>query len=176
MPKKFKIQININGPGILDFNSNLGMNGDWGFYGDAFDATHFLTVSYEGDNDYDPPVLYPDSEVTFEIDFGDINPTYAFEIDHIRLSMIGASEFEEATPRDAWRCIFDLDKTDGAIGYNGHFFLGQAKGADTYKVLTSPYLTDESCNLNYTIRFSIKHGGHIKYCQIDPLMRTSSVH
>lgn len=174
MAKKFKIEININGPGILDFNSNLGMSGEWGFYGNAFDATHFLNVNYPGDNGFDPPKLYPDSEVTFEVDFGDANPDYVFEIDHIRFSMIGASEFEEATPREAWRYIFDLDKTDGAIGYNGHFFLGQADGPKRYKVRTSPNINNESCNLNYTIRFSIKHAGHIKYCQIDPLIRTSS--
>lgn len=174
MAQKFKIEIKIDGKAILDFNSNLGMSGEWGFYSDAFDANHFLEVEYQGNDGVNPPMLLPDTEVTFEIDFGDVNPDYAFEIDHIRLSMIGASQFEEATPREAWNYIFDLNKTDGAIGYNGHYFLGQTHGPKIYKIRTTRNLNNESCNLNYTIRFSISHGGHIKYCQIDPLMRTSS--
>ena len=174
--KKYKIVLTIDGVGILGFNSNMGMDGDWGEYENPFDATQFMIIGVEPDEATSStvPKIYPNCEIELKVIFINENINYQFAIDHIKMGMVGFAEFEKATPREAWSYLFDLNKTDGAIGANGHYYLGQTHGADEFKIFTSSNINYESCNIAYSLRFSIKYCGRIKYCQIDPLMRTSS--
>lgn len=173
-----EITVEIDIAGIVAFNINLGMGGEWGYYSDPFDAGQFMSITTAfGDSSsvIQIPRLFPDREAKMEvIPVGNENNTFIFEIDHIRLSMIGEANFMRSTPRHAWAQIFDLDKTDGAIGLHGHFYLGQSSEANNFKMITSERVGDMSCNIAYSIKFSIQLGDHIKYCTIDPLLKTSS--
>ena len=179
------ITITIRGRDILGFNEESGI-GDWGTYLEPFDANQFMTVietlpkGKTAESLDRIPVIGKDELVNISIVFDpeeNVEPVVVrYEIDHIRMQLVGEEVFEILTPRTAWKSVLDLDKTDGAIGFAGNFYLGQKDGQYEYQFRTSKELKDTSYNISYSIRFAVVVAGAIKYCEIDPLIRTSGGH
>lgn len=176
IPNLITIQLSIDAKGIVEFNQNLGSGTHWGSFDDPFDAIQFLTVSTpeipRGSTD-NIPLIYPSSQVNISIEFIPPGEGYQVEMDHFKLIVVGRFDYYNYTPRSLWRDLIDLDATDGAVAADGNFYLGETE-ENVFSLTTSDVLNDTSPNLNYSFRFVIKKEGMIRYCQIDPLIKTSS--
>lgn len=171
------IQLYLDIAGVIDFNQNLGMGGDWGSYSYPFDASQFLTI---GVNDETPsanniPKLQPATMIPITVipKMDSLNG-YSFEMDHLRMQLIGELVLEEKTPRNSWGEVLDLDATDGAIGEGAFYFLGQVNGENKYELTTAKQFPDLPHNISYRLKFSIQQGTSIKYCTVDPLLKSHS--
>jgi len=171
-----ELTLAIDAVGIVIFNKNLGPNAEWGEFDAPFDAIQFFTMAQgpdPGSTNCIPPIG-PAEKVTLIKDITTPDG-YDVEVVHVKLMIVGDVDYHETTPRSTWESVLDLEATDGAIASDGNFYLG-AKTANTFEFTTDQYLSDNSFNLNYSVRFVIKKDGRIHYCQIDPLIKTSSEH
>ncbi|MEM7549602.1 MAG: hypothetical protein AAF363_08005 [Bacteroidota bacterium] len=176
--RKVEMNLYVNLQGIIEFNANLGESGPWGSYTEPFDAVQFMTID-SGAPNLEPldgiPTFPGNSKVSIRIQPSNMDQDdYSFMVEHVRLDLIGPREFVRSSPKRLWEDVLDLEKSQGAIGSEGNFFLGQTDDERRFDIITSPALTKLSYNVLYVVCFSIKLNGYIKYCIIDPLIRTSS--
>lgn len=172
----FNIYVNLKG--IINFNSNLGENGPWGLYSNPFHADQFVTPP--GDGELIPldgiPTFPADRIINLMVvpDRDMLIEQYNYDVEYMKLSLIGPVEFSHSSPRHLWNQVLDIEKTDGAIGSESAFYVSQTNHTGKFRIITSPDLSLLSYNMLYQVCFSFKLNGITKYCTIDPLIKTSS--
>lgn len=170
------ITLTINLPYILEFNENLGTNSNWGSFDDPFDAIQFFSVELLGDpkgSTDNIPKIGPCQVVNVNQLIALPKPEQDWEIEimSLKLNLIGPLDFSRITPQTYWKEIIDVKATDGAISRDGSFYVG-LNNSDIYSFITTSSVKDSSPNLSYSLRFVLKKEGELRYCIIDPLMRT----
>jgi hypothetical protein len=177
IPKLSKMKMVINLDLIAEFNRDTASH-YWGSYKDPFDAGQFVKLYSEENGQFiqlgEIPTFSPASQIIVSIEPNSEN--YFFEIDHIRMQLIGRpTDYVEFSPRELWSGILDLQESCGAIGEAGDFFLGPSTDVltRTFKLTTRPKFTDRY-NIVYIVVFSIRMNNVLRYCLIDPLIKTSS--
>jgi len=175
---KSKYEFVIDDEGIISFNENLGNVGVWGTFDRPFVSNHFMTVrSNHKEFNVDTIIDFQaSSEISMDVISKSDNSPYQLEIDYLKLNIIGSNDFQRISPRQAWGQILDLKETDGAIGVDGSFYLGESRNTGEFTAITSDRLNKFSYNLEYQVGFTILvHGQLNRYCVVDPLIKTSSV-
>ncbi|GAB5528150.1 MAG: hypothetical protein Roseis2KO_60220 [Roseivirga sp.] len=121
--------------------------------------------------------LFPEQTLTFEIANADEFAAAELEIEYVRLRPLGEIHYKLQSPRAVWANVIDVDQTKGAVGRLGAYYLKRSHENPPFKLITSSEMTDYSPNLAYSILFSFKDNwGTRRYCTVDPLIKTSSVH
>jgi hypothetical protein len=175
--KQSEMKMVINLDSIAEFNRETARH-YWGSYKDPFDAGQFVKLYCNENGIFVPlgdiPTFTPNSQILVSIEPNSEN--YNFEIDHVRMQLIGRpTDYIEFSPRQLWSGILDLRESCGAIGEAGDFFLGPSIDlvTRTFKLTTRPRFTD-NYNIVYVVVFSIRMNNVLRYCLIDPLIKTSS--
>lgn len=167
-----EIKIRAETERIETFNSQSQQDSFWGTVKVPFEAQHFVK------NDYGDGMWYHNIAAEQKMKFSILTDEDAsLRIEYIKLSLIGWIDYSIQSPRDQWDNLLDLAKTDGAIGDNGSFYLGRTAGGTTnFELVASENLQDRSPNMTYSVIFSFVDSvnGLIRYCKIDPLLKTSA--
>ena len=168
------ITLQINIPKILEFNQGTGSN--WGTFEFPFDAIQFFKVAQSSDpagSTDNIPKIGPNQKVVVNqlTALPEPGQEWTVEIMSLKLRLVGYLDFSRITPQTYWKEIIDIKASDGAIARDGTFYVG-LNSEDTYAFITSSGLNDNSLNLSYSLRFVLKKDGELRYCIIDPLMRT----
>ena len=162
----FKIFIKANA--IIEFNKNL--NGNWGQFETPFLADQFIEIDTRAEIVDGIPHFKKDHDYMLSIE-SDLNPEQV-KAEYIRLDILGLEDLRGNSPRSQWTKVLNLDTTDGAIGMNGDFFLGQSEKG--YKLCTHKKPEIPGYNIVYSVLFSINVNGIFYYCRLDPLIKTSA--
>lgn len=177
---KTKLEFIIDVQGIIEFNKNLGSRGIWGDFDRPFAANHFMTVDSQSSGikkTCTSAILdfRASSELSISVGSKSESNRYQLDLNYIKFKIIGVNDFDKISPRHAWKHILNLEKTDGAIGADGSFYLGELRGTGEFTVFTCDTLNAFSYNLEYQVGFTIMAEGQPnRYCVIDPLIRTST--
>ena len=174
------INISILVKDIVDFHKVSGqhrVNTLWGSFENPFRADYFSTLKIVGSSET-IPVLYPDINLVIKTEF--IGKDFV-DIKSLEFRLAGGIDYTTLSPTQIWEGIFDLSRTHGAIANSGNFFLskkhlevsGESSTA-TFEIFSSPTITSQSQNLIYGLFFAIRVNNQVKYCRLDPMLRTSS--
>jgi len=178
MPDPIEVIIKVEPKVIEEFHHDSQEGHDWGNINAPFDSNNLSeNVGTTVGSWYQQ--LEAGQQMNFSLMHAD--PAYGLEIVYISLNPLGVIDYKQNSPIDAWKQVLDLEKTQGAIGGFGAFYLTDPEpnsNLPLYSLVASNNLKENSPNLSYTILFSFIgiRSGRRHYCTIDPLIKTSSVH
>lgn len=178
----FLFEVKVNH--IVDFNSNLSQE-QWGQLENPFIADQFVVwpnnntlLCISANRSYEMDVVPYEGDILPILPVGSEQPPVydSFEVGSIQLDLVG-SDFSHESPRIHWERILNMVSTNGAVGTSGDLFLKRnplQEGDNSERfAFTTSNINWGSYNIQYSLRFSFKAEGFIKYCKIDPLIRTS---
>ena len=110
----------------------------------------------------------------FELNQSEDNDAKDLQIEYVRLNPLGVVHYKNKSPLEVWSGIVDTEKTAGAVGKLGAFYLQKGSSEPAFSLVASSTMEDFSPNLNYTILFSFIDTTNIRrYCSVDPLLKTT---